>query len=795
MRLKQHRAYGLLPAADSDGYEDPDQDIPMFNETQTVTREFAAYTAVKALGFTGDFELNCDDSAALKYTSEDAIAIKQGMLSLENNCFKPESPLTEQDKNSIFAVFTKVATTSDLSNVTQTESTVYADGVIQGSLNSVTDYTVVYNDDNTITVTVPDNTATSAIQTGDVFVLPSTQQCVGGIALKAISSQKNGDNIVLECSRPEMAETYSHIGFTGNVTPEVGNITTGTGVTYSYSEDTQEQDVEYGSFSYGGSTAIPGDLTFYTDIKDGLPYNGSINGYVTIKIPDVTAKVDGSVGWTGIDIDDFIISVTEKTVISMDIKTSVSQGDDDTFLPAVPGDGNGGGSTKHELGHIPIALGATGLSVDIVPILNVDIYGRASIDFSMTTTAGFQYVNGTPRIIADGTSSLDNLAISATAKFGVGAGVHLKAASVFDLIGFDLHGGIGLNASFTAHPEVTPVLYCSDAACYMYLDLDLNSDTIVGGLIKMACGDVSWYIFTEDNSPLKKIVHLENGKKVNACTFAPGALHGYVASADNNAPIENARVSIYKGDQLIYSGFTNAFGVYDLTSINSGTYTVRVAATGYAAYTSSITVETGRTAYAENLLLIDREHSGEGTVKGLIKNAVTGNAVTDVKYTVYKNWDVTSGDKLAEATSDDGNYVVTLPAGNYTVVFEKDGFVTANVNITVQENEAVVKDAAMSPVGGNISIGDNIIRCVLTWGLTPRDLDSHLFGPTVNGTSTFHTYYVNKNYREAGEMIANLDLDDTTSYGPETTTVYKKNTEGTYSYFVHDYTNRWTDRL
>ena len=48
----------------------------------------------------------------------------------------------------------------------------------------------------------------------------------------------------------------------------------------------------------------------------------------------------------------------------------------------------------------------------------------------------------------------------------------------------------------------------------------------------------------------------------------------------------------------------------------------------------------------------------------------------------------------------------------------------------------------------------------------------------------------NKEYSENGIKYADLDLDDTDSYGPETTTVYKMNSTGTYSFYVHDYTNR-----
>jgi uncharacterized protein YfaP (DUF2135 family) len=77
---------------------------------------------------------------------------------------------------------------------------------------------------------------------------------------------------------------------------------------------------------------------------------------------------------------------------------------------------------------------------------------------------------------------------------------------------------------------------------------------------------------------------------------------------------------------------------------------------------------------------------------------------------------------------------------------------------------------------------------VLTWGQTPRDLDSHITGPNLAG-GRFHVYYGNRNYYYDNMLYCNLDVDDVTSYGPETVTIYHQ-TEGMYRYSVHDYTNR-----
>ena len=110
-------------------------------------------------------------------------------------------------------------------------------------------------------------------------------------------------------------------------------------------------------------------------------------------------------------------------------------------------------------------------------------------------------------------------------------------------------------------------------------------------------------------------------------------------------------------------------------------------------------------------------------------------------------------------TDDEGTTMIINKAGYSTLVVKCpcDGFTYA-----------------LSPVMQNL----DGLRVVLTWGRTPRDLDSHLSYP---GN---HVFYVNKTGTDA-----NLDVDDTTSYGPETITIEQKHQGERYVYAVHDYSN------
>jgi hypothetical protein len=54
----------------------------------------------------------------------------------------------------------------------------------------------------------------------------------------------------------------------------------------------------------------------------------------------------------------------------------------------------------------------------------------------------------------------------------------------------------------------------------------------------------------------------------------------------------------------------------------------------------------------------------------------------------------------------------------------------------------------------------------------------------------YHIYYSDMSYYDGNVRHAFLDVDDTSYDGPETTTVYGMTPNGTYSFYVHDYTNR-----
>lgn len=269
-----------------------------------------------------------------------------------------------------------------------------------------------------------------------------------------------------------------------------------------------------------------------------------------------------------------------------------------------------------------------------------------------------------------------------------------------------------------------------------------------------------------------------------------GQLSGKVCKAsDRITPIGDALVQVCK-DGIVYdSTKSDAQGNYSI-SVPAGQYQVDIYATNYISFTTYTEVTEKNTTYMETFLMISGnagDRFATGTATGTIKNALTGRGEAGVKLSVRRGWNnLDKSDVITTVYTDDsGNYSVSLPYGNYTLGAEKSGYVTTPVNIIVQSGTTSSQNGSISPE----LTGDNY-RIVLTWGTDPRDLDSHMQGKWSDGTQ-FHVYYISKKSYSDNSEECILDVDDTTSYGPETITLNAPSNEK-YYYYVHRFAGSGT---
>jgi len=806
--IETAQAYGILPPAD---VEDLEQDIPFFFPEEPATREFAAYTAVHAMGYDGRHEYDTSswaDWASIRYQNEAAIAVGKGFLELRDGSkFQPQKKLSREDADSIFNTIEEIRHEDTEINEEEHDNTQYADGVLKKELENITDYTVIENEDGTYTVTVPRVDATEQIKEGSVIVLPPSESYPAGIALKTAALNREEIEIILTCVKPELWEVVTKIDFVGGGKALIDE----EALAASYEIATQANITASGRI----------DVGYQKEKEFKIGPNEECDVKVDFEIPDISYVADIDVGINDIRVNEFKIAVTEKA--SADAQAEKEFAD----------------SGQVELGRVPFLLGSTGLAFDIVIFCSYKANGSAQITYKLESTQGYQYKDGTGRCIFNFKHGFDTVDVKGNAEGGIGVKGLLTLYSVFDLVGYYADLGVGIDGEFTYHSLQEGSLLCTDIKVYPYSTNGIDTDSIFGEVLEKRFNKKVEFqpLQNNEDNPFRLHYHNENGKRVSKCTYATGGITGYIYSSQTHLPIENARVKIYKGSAVntgtsggsVSGGgsggggrdawslnpdanenivvfdasedshggnsigfgdnetapvkvlYTDPFGKYSAENLQDGMYYIVASATSYKTYTiNEIEIKDSAIVYAEDIYMVERK----GSVEGTITDAVTGQGIDGTSYIVRDGWNNKTGDAVTAGVFEDADYALSLNNGNYTLEISKEGYITNYKNITIAEDQVDQANITLVPENGADVTADQL-RVVLTWGEEPADLDSHMI--CYSETMPYHIWYRQQNFY--GDSTANLDVDDTDSYGPETVTVNNMNVNEKFSYYVHDYTN------
>ena len=285
---------------------------------------------------------------------------------------------------------------------------------------------------------------------------------------------------------------------------------------------------------------------------------------------------------------------------------------------------------------------------------------------------------------------------------------------------------------------------------------------------------------------------------VDCCSSGSGIIKGTVLDNASDA-LSGVSVTFAKSGTTSSTITTVDNGTYSKSTLSSGTYTLTYTKSGYIETSQSATLTADNETLEVATVTILANTCSAGTVSGTITDAVSGNAVSDVSLRVRSGLNVTSGSTTGTTTTTATNGTYTLSsmsAGGYTVQASKSGYMSTFNSVYVCGN-LTNQDASMSE---ELSSGN--MRIVLSWptGSTARDLDTHLQIPD-NASGQYHIYYNKKVFYYATNSSscsgcdssdnATLDRDKGTAPGTETITITKVRS-GTYSYSVHDFTNRGT---
>lgn len=159
-----------------------------------------------------------------------------------------------------------------------------------------------------------------------------------------------------------------------------------------------------------------------------------------------------------------------------------------------------------------------------------------------------------------------------------------------------------------------------------------------------------------------------------------------------------------------------------------------------------------------------------GTVTGTVYDSTAlGIALAGVSVSIV-------GSSYAATSDAYGAFSITAPEGTVTVHFQKTGYTFVDIVVAVVAGETA---SASDGIVAYRPLAAGQFRFILTWGAQPADLDSHLLLP--DGAEDIYF-----GHEIAVDRSANLDWDDTSSYGPETITITSPKT-GTYIYSIDNY--------
>ncbi|MCC6242912.1 MAG: carboxypeptidase regulatory-like domain-containing protein [Gemmatimonadaceae bacterium] len=271
---------------------------------------------------------------------------------------------------------------------------------------------------------------------------------------------------------------------------------------------------------------------------------------------------------------------------------------------------------------------------------------------------------------------------------------------------------------------------------------------------------------------------------------ALGRFAGLIVNPVNGSPLANVSVSIRRASDSSEVALVTSASNGSFTSgpLPAGAYLIVYSASGFVASTlESQTLVGGvgapiRTLPTAQMVPVGL---GAGTITGFVRDATTANPVVGATVELRIGSGNTTGPVLATTTTNSGGgySFAAQQSRNYTIRGSRQGFVDGSVNVAVYGTTVVAPLTFLSPGTGTIAW-----RFVLSWGSQPSDLDAYLTGPIASSAQRFVVYF-----GTSGSLVASpfaqLDIDRTTGFGPETITMAQQIT-GVYRYYVNNFSQQ-----
>lgn len=541
-----------------------DQGESFFPE-EAVTREFAAVTTVRLLGYQGEGTPTCNDAENISHKSEVFLALKSGAFLLKDGYFNPQNPLNKMDKDQALKHIEYVMKSTEIDSSKNT-GFVYKEGVIQLDANTS------FKDDGKQLI-LDKNKKTSDLKSGNIIVIGEDY------AYKIDSIQEENNQLIIQYSTPNLEDFLHSMNISGEANKidwSKGKLADG----LKFVENNQPS----------AQSMLDFDGEFSSELQ--LPEIELSNGYkLKISFENFSAKYA-----LDVDVDSWRIN-NAYAILGTDLKATIDVKDyevengkdepldkaqqfmNDFISDKVPGlDWN----QKLKIYEVPL-VGPVNLELNLVGGLE----GKLSTELTLSLNGGLQIINNAPRRILSINPDFTILG-EVEAKWGMDIAIQIKLFNIEPaLVSFNLDPLV--KASASANIYLTNPLLCMDLKAYLTVEVIAFDECIVGDIFKFSW---SYDAFDQDNSPLSLNEHLEigtNGAKfTDNCSHDPNEyeLPVYVYDKSTKQPLE--MVEINHGE--VVNDYTNKDG---LVTIKGNGITVQITAKkeGYIPKTVNINPE------------------------------------------------------------------------------------------------------------------------------------------------------------------------------------------------------------
>ena len=448
-----------------------------FHPDEYVTRDFAAHTMNFCIGYAEPVTVLFADTDAVYYDADAQISLNRGWFKVENSEFRPSMYVTSAEA-----------------------ALAYADMQAAYEAMQIDDE---YESTITYDTSVLDLTECETLEySGDQLVLSATSKSVQPDS--DISFMLNGQVIVRHVTAVSVDEA------TGNLT-----------MTVEDAEDALVSDVDAEGYAYI-------DFDHMESLQEGIevevvepeaPIQGrpgvSVNKSGKISLDNVTVKISGSkeigggkltiagslskikIPYTlvtkGLSLKEFYLGFEGEGKLTATYSKTLS----DPQAASIP------------LATVPIAgIGVMGVNLVISAYFTVT--GEISIGYTFDCSAGLRYKKG------DGWSVPRDLqckyfSVEAAVKFKGGVKIGAEARIGKKKIG-ELYAAAGVSASVKTSVTSESSMICTNIKAYLYAEFGAEFK-----LFSLKFSG-SWEFINEDNTPVLKNMHIENGKEVPSCT-------------------------------------------------------------------------------------------------------------------------------------------------------------------------------------------------------------------------------------------------------------------------------------